>query len=75
MQCNVGVCRQSGQLQDREFFETFITEDKLTTFSFFKRTGGGDWREEHGLTRNSNNSGPLYDIPDYRFEDGKLVFQ
>jgi len=34
------------------------------------RTGGGDWREEHGLTRNSNNSGPLYDIPDYRFEDG-----
>ena len=34
------------------------------------RTGGGEWRESYGLTNNANNCGPLYDIPDYRFENG-----
>ena len=34
------------------------------------RTYGGDWREEHGLERNPNKQGPLYDIPDWSYADG-----
>ena len=34
------------------------------------KTGGGVFREESGLDMNSNKSGPLYDLPDYKFIDG-----
>ena len=31
---------------------------------------GGDWREENGMSRFSNQEGPLYDIPDWSYADG-----
>ena len=34
------------------------------------RTGGGEYRQDLGLGMNSNKSGPLYDLPDYKFIDG-----
>lgn len=29
------------------------------------------WREEHGLPKNSNSFGPLTNLPDYTFLDGR----
>jgi len=35
------------------------------------RTLGGDWRENLGLERNPSKDGPLYDIPDWSYADGR----
>ena len=36
-----------------------------------RRSLGGDFREMQGLTRNPNQGGPLLDIQDWSFMDGR----
>ncbi|XP_037531815.1 39S ribosomal protein L52, mitochondrial [Nematolebias whitei] len=32
---------------------------------------GGEWRKEHGLARNGSEYGPMTDLPDWSFADGR----
>ena len=36
-----------------------------------RRPLGGDFRESRGLAKNPNESGPLLDLPDWSFADGR----
>eukprot|EP01115_Flamella_aegyptia_P004668 TRINITY_DN199_c0_g2_i1.p1 TRINITY_DN199_c0_g2~~TRINITY_DN199_c0_g2_i1.p1 ORF type:complete len:93 (-),score=17.69 TRINITY_DN199_c0_g2_i1:45-323(-) len=35
--------------------------------------GGLNWRQRLGLHRSGNETGPLHDEPDFKFEDGSLA--
>ena len=35
------------------------------------RSAGGEWREDLGLERSANLSGPLYGISDWDYADGR----
>ncbi|XP_037116715.1 39S ribosomal protein L52, mitochondrial isoform X2 [Syngnathus acus] len=35
--------------------------------------GGGKWRKEHGLARSGSEYGPLTDLPDWSFADGRAA--
>ena len=47
-----------------------VRKEKWARKKFPYRTGGGEYRQDLGLGDNSNKSGPLYDLPDYKFIDG-----
>ena len=46
-------------------------KEKWIRKQMLNRTCGGDWRESIGLNRDPNKEGPLYDIPDWDYADGR----
>ena len=48
-----------------------VKKEKWIRKHMLNRTCGADFRELRGLTRNPNKGGPLYDIPDWSFADGR----
>jgi len=48
-----------------------VRKEKWIRKNMPNRTLGGDWRENLGLERNPSKEGPLYDIPDWSYADGR----